>query len=541
MNGGFAAEELEVHGPQGPIVESLTFRIEAGRALGLIGESGSGKSMTARALVGLLPAGVAGRGTLGFGDLQVDAAAGPNAPQWREIRGRRAVLLMQDPFTSLSPVHRCGVQIAWSLQARPTGKHRGTRSGGENALLRRHRQRLADLLDELRLPHSALRRYPHELSGGQRQRVAIAAAMACEPELLIADEPTTALDAAVQAEVLDLLRALQREHRMAMLLISHDLGLIRGRADDVMVMQHGRIVEQGPAATILDEPRDPYTRALLDANPSIDRVRSSSSACDDGDRLLVAEGITKSFAGVPVVRKVDICVRRREVLALVGESGSGKSTLARCLAGLESPDSGRVVLDGVRLPAGRRGRNPQQMQMVFQDPYSSLNPVASVRQCLAEALRAARRPATEVPALLRTVGLDPSLASRRPSRLSGGQRQRVAIARALAPRPGLLICDESVSALDVIVQAEVLEMLRSLRDSLDVSILFITHDLAVVADIADRVAVMRTGVIVEEGPVAQVLGSPRHPYTRHLAAAARGDTAPEQTPEVAAAGPEAGQ
>jgi peptide/nickel transport system ATP-binding protein len=336
-----------------------------------------------------------------------------------------------------------------------------------------------------------------------RQRVAIAAALAAEPRLLIADEPTTALDASTQGEVLDLLRGLQATHRMGLILISHDLGVIEGRADRVLVMRNGEVVERGETAQVLRSPQHPYTRALIEANPSVgDAVPASATGRPP---VLVAEGLSKSFAAAAALTDASVDVAAGEVLAIVGESGSGKSTLARLIAGLEIPDAGRVILDGRQLPAGRRGRRPQEIQIVFQDPYSTLNPSFTIRQSLEEALRAGGSREHTVTELLDLVELDPALAERRPSQLSGGQRQRVAIARALAPNPQVLICDESVSALDVSVQAQILDLLARLRDELGLAMLFITHDLGVVARIADRVVVLRRGEIVERGETTRIL------------------------------------
>ncbi|MEB4615230.1 ABC transporter ATP-binding protein, partial [Leucobacter sp. M11] len=378
---------------------------------------------------------------------------------------------------------------------------------------------IAERLAEVQLPERVARQFPSELSGGMRQRVAIAAALTAEPRLLIADEPTTALDASTQGEVLDLLRALQDRHQMSMILISHDLEVVRGRAHEVMVMRDGTVVERGDTERVLSAPEHAYTRALIAANPSLDDALLPETPA--AEPLLVASGLGKSFGSFAALDRVDVAVAAGEVVAIVGESGSGKSTLARCIAGLERPDRGSVTLAGETLPPGRRGRTPGQMQIVFQDPYSTLNPMFTVGQSLREALAAAGRPASEVPGLLELVDLDPALAERRPAQLSGGQRQRVAIARALAPRPRVLICDESVSALDVSVQAQILALLGRLRDELGLAMLFITHDLGVVARIASRVLVLRRGSAVEQGSVHRVLREPQHPYTQLLVSSAR--------------------
>lgn len=504
---------LTVEGPAGTIVQPLDLDITAGTTLAIIGESGSGKTMTARAITGLLP-----RGTAAEGEMRIDGdsfdLASTAESDWAEIRGRRVVLLLQDPFTSLSPVIRCGEQIAATIRAR--ARHAGTKLS-KAELATEVTRRLA----EVHLPAEVARRFPSELSGGMRQRVAIAAALAAEPRLLIADEPTTALDASNQGEVLDLLRELQRKHDMCVLLISHDLGIVSGRADELVVMRGGEVVERGRTDAVLADPRHAYTRALLAANPSVtDSGDGRGSVSPTAPAVLSARGIAKRFGSHTVLSNAEVDVAAGEIVALVGESGSGKSTFARCIAGLDVPDAGTVTLGGRQLSAGRRGRKPGEMQIVFQDPYSTLNPAFTIGRSLIEALAAVGRPASDLDELMRLVELDPTFASRRPAQLSGGQRQRVAIARALAPNPELLICDESVSALDVSVQAQILELLTRLRDSFGLAILFITHDLGVVARVAARTVVLQSGNIVESGATEQVLRAPAHPYTQMLVAAA---------------------
>lgn len=512
---GVSVRDLRVRVADMTLVESMDFAVAPGEMLAIIGESGSGKSMTARAITGLLPRGVAATGQVSIDGFRYDLAEEPERA-WRQVRGHRAVLLLQDPFTSLSPVLRCGDQIAATIEARLA--HDGIR--GDQ---RQIRAEVARRLDEVHLRAQVARQYPSELSGGMRQRVAIAAALAAEPRLFIADEPTTALDASTQGEVLDLLRELQLAHHMCMILISHDLGIVSGRADSLLVMRHGAIVERGDTATVLTQPSHEYTRMLIDANPTVfDPIPPLAGAPEP---LLVAQNLRKSFGPHTALDDVTISVSAGEVLAIVGESGSGKSTCARCIAGLERPDDGEITLGGRTLPSGRRGRRPQEIQVVFQDPYSTLNPAYTIGRTLTEALRAGGGPArTTVAELLRLVELDPELARRRPAQLSGGQRQRVAIARALAPNPQVLICDESVSALDVSVQAQILDLLRRLRDELDLAMVFITHDLGVVASIANRIVVLRDGVIVEQGATEQVLRHPSDPYTRMLVAAAERDS-----------------
>jgi peptide/nickel transport system ATP-binding protein len=512
-------ENLTIESEHGTMVAPLSATIDSGRTLALIGESGSGKTLTAKSLVGLLPRGLTATGRV----LVADAALpiGGSEEQWRAHRGGTVALVLQDPFTSLSPVHAVGAQIAWTVEAA-----RGARLGRAERV-----RAVAAALDEVRLPSRVAAAYPHQLSGGMRQRIAIAAALAANPSLLIADEPTTALDASNQAEILDLLRSVQAARGLAIILISHDLGLVRGRTDDVLVMSKGEVVERGTTVGVLTDPRHEYTRALLDADPVVAAQRglqltglagpAGPAAPQTGRPLLVARGIAKSFAHHRVLDDVSVTVTEGQIVGIVGESGSGKSTLARCLAGLEREDEGSIAFEGVVVAPGRASRTPGQMQMVFQDPYSSLNPAMSVGAILREALGVAGRPASDVGPLLETVGLRPDFAAKRPFELSGGQRQRVAIARALAPRPRVLICDESVSALDVSVQAQILNLITGLRRSLGLGIVFISHDLAVVRLIADTVVVMKEGRVVEEGTSDEVLNHPSHPYTRLLLAASR--------------------
>ncbi len=518
--------DLSVTASERTLVSPLSFEVAPGEMLAIIGESGSGKSMTARAITGLLPRGVHAEGSAHIDEHRYDLSSDSDS-SWSEVRGHRAVLLLQDPFTSLSHVLRCGEQIAMTIEAR---LRRAGRARISNAQIR---DEVTKRLAEVHLPARVARQYPSELSGGMRQRVAIAAALAAEPRLLIADEPTTALDASTQGEVLDLLRELQVAHRMALILISHDLGVISGRADRVIVMQHGEVVERGETERVLGAPEHPYTRALIAANLSISdapRDAGQHAAGPVAPALLEAVDISKSFGQHQALAHASISVGAGEVLAIVGESGSGKTTLARSIAGLDTPDTGEIRLDGRVLPAGRRGRAPGEIQVVFQDPYSTLNPAFTIGASLEEALRAGSDRSRTAAELLTLVELDPALASRRPSQLSGGQRQRVAIARAIAPSPRVLICDESVSALDVSVQAQILALLGRLRDELDLAMLFITHDLGVVARIADRVAVLRLGELIEQGTTAEILRASQHPYTQQLVAAAERDSVARDLP-----------
>jgi peptide/nickel transport system ATP-binding protein len=501
------------------ILRGVNLDLPVAGALAVVGESGSGKSMTAKALVGLLPPGAEVSGAFELGGQGVDLTGSVRA--WRRVRGRQIVWLPQDPFTSLSALQRCGPQIL---------------AGSPQRLPRHQRAAFVERrLAEVGLDGAVARAYPHQLSGGMRQRVAIAAALAADPAVLIADEPTTALDASTQAEVLDLLAELQRQRGLAWLLISHDLSLARRYAETLAVFHRGLVVESGPVAAVLAAPAHFHTRELLGAG----RARTGGMAAAGGEVILRASGVSKTYDGQdePALREASLEVRAGQIVGIVGESGSGKTTLARCLVGLETPDTGRIeYLD-------RSGRvsdwRPRLAQLVFQNPYTSLNPSLTVRQTLTEAVRAAARsappagPAADdaVPAdgrptaawvrgrverLLELVGLEAELAGRKPGKLSGGQRQRVAIARALAVGPRLLVCDEAVSALDAAIQDQVLETLLELRDRLGQAIVFISHDLAVVGRVADWVEVMCQGQVVESGPPARVLAAPEHPYTQSL-------------------------
>lgn len=497
-------------------VRGLSFSLEAGGALGVVGESGSGKSASAYALLGLHR----GTGAKVGGSIRVagvDIGAAGDA-ELRGLRGAKAAMVFQDPLSSLDPYYAVGDQIAQVYRVH----HRVSR--------RAARARAVEVLDRVGIPDAVRRSRsrPHEFSGGMRQRALIAMALACEPELLIADEPTTALDVTVQAQILDLLHELRRETGMGLLLVTHDVGVAAESVDDVLVMRSGLAVERGPVAEVLGAPREPYTKALLAAVPRIvgrassvapDVSRASSGApergAEEGGVLVEAEDVRQVFgrgkAALAAVDGVSLTVRRGETLGIVGESGSGKTTLGRMLVGLLEPTSGRI---------GREAR----VQMVFQDPVSSLNPRRSVGESVADPLRArGERDESVIRArvgdLLERVGLDPGQYDRYPHEFSGGQRQRVGIARALAAEPELIVCDEAVSALDVTTQAQVTALLAELQRELGLALVFIAHDLAVVRQVSDRVAVMRQGRIVEEGPVEQVYAEPRDPYTRQLLAA----------------------
>ncbi len=515
---------VEFGGGNRPAVRGVTLSLAAGEVLAVVGESGSGKTVTAMSLLRLLPdnARLSGSALLDGRDLYSMSPA-----ELRAVRGGRVGVVFQEPMSALNPVFTVGHQLGEAVRApRPGSAARAP----ERALAR---VKLVGLPD----PERRLRAYPHELSGGQLQRIVIAMAVACEPALLIADEPTTALDVTVQAEIIDLLLDLRDRLDVAILLITHDMGVVAGLADRVSVMKDGEVVEQGGVVDVFARPEHPYTRELLSAVVSLSEpdggsapvcvpVEPSSEAALVVDDVSVVYGGRFGLPGVRAVDGVSLHIEPGEVLGLVGESGSGKSTLASVITGLRSPTSGRVSVAGRELASLRRAERRAargRVGVVFQDPTSSLNPRATVARTIAEPLLlhpgdidVERR----VDELLELVQLDVSLRSRYPHQLSGGQRQRVGIARALALDPALLIADEPTSALDVSVQARVLDLLRSLQERLRFACLFISHDLAVVERLADRVAVLRDGRIVEQGPAVEVLTRPQHPYTARLIAAA---------------------
>ncbi|MFC8495718.1 ABC transporter ATP-binding protein [Streptomyces sp. NPDC057235] len=509
-------------------VDGLSLTLDEGRALALVGESGSGKSTVAGALLGLhRGTGAKVTGTVRVGGIDV-AAAGP--ADLRRLRGGVAAMVFQDPLSSLDPYYAVGDQIAEVYRIHAGGSRKAARA------------RAVDVLDRVGIPDAARRSRsrPHEFSGGMRQRALIAMALACEPRLLVADEPTTALDVTVQAQILDLLHELRRETGTALLLVTHDVGVAAESVDEVLVMRDGREVERGPVAGVLGAPSEPYTRALLSAVPRLDGpVRTSPR---EGDVLIEAVGLRREFGrgerAVTAVDDVSLTVRAGETLGVVGESGSGKTTLGRMLVRLLDPTGGRLRYGGTEIGAlSERDLRPyrRELQMVFQDPVASLNPRRSVGESIADPLRAAgerdeKRIRDRVRELLDRVGLDPDRHGAYPHEFSGGQRQRVGIARALAAEPRLIVCDEPVSALDVTTQAQVVELLAALQAELGLGLVFIAHDLAVVRRVGDRVAVMRGGRIVEQGTVEEVYGTPRDPYTRQLLAAV-----PSLDPALAAA------
>ncbi|GJD77867.1 ABC transporter ATP-binding protein [Methylobacterium gregans] len=506
-------------------VEGLSLDLMPGRILCVVGESGSGKSMSAYALTGLLPRALkvaGGRITFEGRDL-----LGLDERAWRGLRGRRIAMIFQEPMTALNPVMRIGDQIAEMFEAH------GLLTPAER------RARAVALAREVGLPdpEQIVRAYPHQLSGGQRQRAMIAMALALEPSVLVADEPTTALDVTTQAQILKLIRELQQRRGMSVLFITHDFGVVADIADHVAVLQRGKLVESGPARAVLENPQAPYTRALLAAVPSLTPPERPPVAANPVALSVAGLGKTYTTRGglfgkprvVAAVREVAFDLRRGETLGIVGESGSGKSTTARLAIRLVEPDRGTVrlgTLDFTALgPAALRAER-RRIQMIFQDPFASLNPRRTVEQIITAGPIAHGTPARQARArareLLDLVGLQPSAAERYPNAFSGGQRQRIGIARALAMEPDVLVADEAVSALDVSVQAQVLRLLEDLKQRLGIAMLFITHDLRVAATICDRIAVMHRGAIVEEGPTAALFAAPEHPYTRSLLAAAPG-------------------
>ena len=508
--------EYRAGGESTTAVDDVSLTIHAGETVALVGESGSGKSSLAHAVIGLLSGGGAvTAGTVTFGGRRIDRLP-PRA--WRRLRGAQIGLVPQDPAVSLNPVLRIGDQVAETLRIHGRADRRTAWDEAVRILAEAGIDR----------PGLRVRQFPQDLSGGQCQRVLIGIALACRPRLVIADEPTSALDVTVQRRILDHLSGRTTEYGTSVLLITHDLGVAADRADRIVVLRHGRIVEAGTAAEVLTEPRDDYTRRLLDAAWGAHRPRRSIRE-RAGTPLLSARGLHKTFRvargnTITAVDDVSLTIDRGETLAVVGESGSGKSTTARIVARLEAPDRGTVEFSGIDIGALRGARLRawrRRVQIVYQNPYASLNPKLTVERIIAEPLRAfgfGTRTTRQdrVAGLLDRVALPGSFAGRRPAELSGGQRQRVAIARALALRPDLVVLDEPVSALDVSVQEQILELLGELQSELGLSYLFISHDLAVVRDISDRVAVMRTGRIVETGPTRDVFEAPEHDYTREL-------------------------
>jgi peptide/nickel transport system ATP-binding protein len=509
-------------------LKDVSLTINSGEILCVVGESGSGKSLTAGAILGLLPQDVRASAGQILWQGEQDLLRLP-AEAMRRLRGQGIGMIFQEPMTALNPLRTIGDQIAEVFRTH-------TRLGRADI-----RERTLALLESVRLPEpaQALEAYPHELSGGQRQRAMIAMALALEPALLIADEPTTALDVTTQAQILHLIHDLQRRKGTAVLFITHDFGVVAEIADRVAVMQRGVLVESGTAEQVLEHPRHPYTCALIAAVPPLEPAAARAGSFDDAPVILSTDALSKTYrkrgwlgrAGrvTHAVDGVSITLREGGTLGIVGESGSGKSTLARTLLGLVPPDAGAIRLAGKPLvfKGGSAHRDhARRVQMVFQDPYGSLNPRQRVGEIVAQGPMVHGTPRREAMAraaeLFELVGLSADAIRRYPHEFSGGQRQRVGLARALAMQPRVLIADEPVSALDVSVQAQVLALLARLRDQLGLSIVFITHDLRVAAQVCDHIAVMKSGRVVESGVCADVFRQPAHPYTQALLAAVPG-------------------
>ncbi len=535
--------DLHVRYPAEHAVRGVDLTVEAGQTLGLAGESGCGKSTVAMSVLRLLPASARVQGEILFDGVDVRAMG------WgalRAVRWAGASVVFQGAMHALNPVHRVGAQIA-----EPIRLH----SPGTSAA--RVRERVHELLTQVELPVERAGAYPHQLSGGQKQRVMIAMALACEPRLVIADEPTTALDVLVQAQVLAVLGRLVAERGIGLLLISHDLSVLATTCERLAVMRAGRVVERGPTRAVLAAPRHEHTRALAAAFPTVGDPASRYAPATAGPRpdpgtgsvgaeLLRVSGLRVRYGATRAVDGVDLSVRAGEIVALVGQSGSGKTTLARSVLGLQRPDSGTITFDGAPLPrsSAKLRAYRRQVQLVLQDPTSALNPRHTVHEAVAEGLRIHRVPGDEaelVAAALSAAELRPPerFASALPHQLSGGQRQRVVIAGALALAPRLLVADEPVASLDASARGEVLALLLRLRATLGLAALVITHDLGLAWNVADRVVVMHRGRVVEDGPVRRVLCEPTHPYTRSLLAAvpdlrpgAGGDPA-DREPETA--------
>ncbi|HEY3920440.1 MAG TPA: ABC transporter ATP-binding protein [Stellaceae bacterium] len=515
----FAAGDARVEA-----VKGVSFELEKGETLALVGESGSGKSVTALSILQLLPYPSASHGAASSIRFDGRELVRASEATLRDIRGNRIAIVFQEPMTSLNPLHTIEKQVAETLHL-----HKGLSGGAARA-------RVIELLRLVGLPEAETRlnAYPHQLSGGQRQRVMIAMALANEPDILIADEPTTALDVTIQAQILKLLKDLQARFGMALLLITHDLTIVRKMADRVLVMTEGLIVEHGKTADIFERPQHPYTKKLLAAEPKgappprID-AKSLLEARDMRVWFPIKTGFFRRTTGyVKAVDGVDLTLRGGQTLGVVGESGSGKTTLGLALLRL-TDSQGEIIFDGRRLDQlGGKALRPlrREMQVVFQDPYSSLSPRLSIAQIIEEGLKvhklggSAAERRREIERLLQEVGLDPSAADRYPHEFSGGQRQRVALARALVLQPRFLLLDEPTSALDMSVQAQMVDLLRDLQARHGLAYLFISHDLRVVKALAHDIMVMKDGRMVESGPAASIFNAPQTAYTRALMAAA---------------------
>ena len=504
-------------------IEDISFNVGAGEIVCVVGESGSGKSVTAQTVMGLLPREL--EPTSGETLLKGEDTLTSTAKRLRDLRGTEMAMIFQEPMTALNPVTRVGEQIAEVLEIHT------------NLSAPERRRRAIDIMEAVQLPdpERMVDSFPHQLSGGQRQRIMIAMALVLDPSLLIADEPTTALDVTTQAQILKLIKEMQVRRGTGVLFITHDFGVVAEIADRVIVMKHGKIVEQGSRDEILLNPKEDYTQMLMASVPS---MTPPTRTPVEGQRALNVERLNKIYGRrrligseriVHAAKDVDLSIQQGETLGIVGESGSGKSTVARCIARLIEPTSGTIELEGLeisRLPQSQLRQHRNRVQIVFQDPYRSLNPRRKIGLSLIEAPMNFGVPKAqalrEAADLMRLVGLAPDALERYAHQFSGGQRQRICIARALAVKPEILIADEAVSALDVSVQAQVLELLDDIRVKYNLAMLFITHDLRVAAQICDRLLVMQNGVVVEAGPTHSVYTQPKHEYTLQLLAAAPG-------------------
>lgn len=495
-------------------VRDISFHLDRGETLAILGESGSGKSVTASAIMDLIdcPPGLVTSGEIIYRGQDLRHLSDAKRC---EINGRKIAMIFQDPLAHLNPVYSVGWQIAETLRAHGTDAHVA------NA-------RALELMERVGIPNVAERAkaYPHQFSGGQRQRLMIAMALGYDPDILIADEPTTALDVTVQLQILKLLQTLRDETGMGLLLITHDLGVVAEMAERVMVMKSGEMVETGTTSAVFKNPKHAYTKRLIAAVPGQGSIRID--AIKAKKPILQVKDLHKSFGDFKALKGVSFDLMPGETVAIVGESGSGKSTMARAIVRLDDPDSGQVFYNGEDLLTMSKRQIfalRRDIQMIFQDPTQSLNPRMNVFQLISEAWRIhtdilpKSAWVARVAELLQMVGLDPEHTTRYPHQFSGGQRQRIAIARALAVEPKIIICDEAVSALDVCIQAQVIELLDDLRNRLGISFVFIAHDLPVVHDFADRVVVMKDGEVVEFGDVAQIFTAPVEPYTKALLAA----------------------
>ncbi|MAQ85380.1 MAG: ABC transporter ATP-binding protein [Maritimibacter sp.] len=514
-------------------VDDVSFTLEPGKTLCVVGESGSGKSVTARSILQIVdkPGKITGgRILLDRDGTEVDLAAlDPRGRAIRDVRGKDIAMIFQEPMSSLSPIHTIGVQIGEALRI-----HFGMGKA-------ERRERVIELLRQVEIPNpeTAIDRYTFEYSGGMRQRAMIAMALACNPRILIADEPTTALDVTTQAEILDLVSKLQREHGMAVMFITHDMGVVAEIADEVLVMYRGHVKEHGSVEDIFHAPKDPYTKMLIGSVTKLEHRSEALVRTDAAPEtatapvpLLDVRGLTKTFGELKAVNDVSLTLKDGETLGVVGESGSGKTTMGRCLLRIYDPDAGAIDFrraDGSVVDVATAGKAElkavrREMRMVFQDPVGSLNPRKTVGQIVAEPLRLAgfgtpKQIDDKVADLMRQVGLPPEWRERFPHALSGGQRQRIGIARAVAVKPRLIIADEATSALDVSLRSQMLDLLVQLQEEMGLSFVFISHDMSVIRYICDRVAVMYRGRVVETGETDQVINRPEHPYTQALLSA----------------------